>query len=158
MWYPFEGDNLLKYVLIQIQQIHFCVGTLTVMMACDALFFYIIILLSMKMNDICRKIENMIITGGETDLIQLKSLVSVHQKVLDFADKSSRTFSLAILFNCLVSTGVICLTFFQTSTADLPPIDFIRFFCFFFQQFCQIAMICVTGQLLIDSVSNSSLI
>lgn len=154
LWYPFEINDFFRYGVAQIQTLHCHYLAALMFLATDCFLFTLLIMLVMLFTSVSTMLENMIITGGEKDLIKLNKLIAVHQKVLDMADLNSKVFSVTALVNFLSSTGMICLSFFQVTVNTLSPNDLFRYFCFFSQQILQVGITCYLGEMLMDSVSQ----
>lgn len=155
MWYPFEIDNFVKYSLVQLQQMHISNVEGICFMATDTFLISLMMILIMLFTSVSKRLEDMIITGGEQDLIKLNELIVIHQEILNLADLNSGVFSVTVLFNFVSSTLLICLTFFQITLVELSFADLMRYIIFFIQQVNQVGTICYLGEMLIDSVSGA---
>ncbi|KAL5273820.1 GPROR8 family protein [Megaselia abdita] len=152
MWYPFKIDTRLIYGLVMTQQWHAGFIAAFCFLATDIFLFSVIVLLVMTLTFVSNELRGMTLRYGDKDLIQLKPLIIIHQKVLEVADLTSSVFSITVLFNFISSTAMICFTAFQITSDGMPVTELGRYLIFLTHQILQVGTICYLGEMLIDAV------
>ncbi|XP_055379573.1 putative odorant receptor 92a [Condylostylus longicornis] len=153
LWYPFDIDEDLKYSLVYIQQMHAGLIAAWGTLASDILMISMINLCVMQFDYISNTITNYLPSRNPNDTGMIKKIVIHHQKVLKLSEDVNEIFSMAILFNFLASSVIICLVGFQT-TAGVSALELFKYMLFLIFELVQVWTICYLGQKLIDSSSG----
>ncbi|KAL5287315.1 GPROR8.2 family protein [Megaselia abdita] len=150
LWYPFQVNTIPVYSFIYTHQVFAGYTAAGGFFCCDIFMFNLILLLCMNFSYIANSIAEMKPCGTEKDSMQLNALVKHHQRILELSNITSEIFSVTILVNFVSSVFIICLTSFQV-TAEVPPMDFIKYLLFLLHELSQIGTICYLGDYLITS-------
>ncbi|KAG5674149.1 hypothetical protein PVAND_004133 [Polypedilum vanderplanki] len=154
---PFDQHNLFYYVPFNL--IGMWIGAVAVftILATDLFFASIINIVVMEFDNLSQKFSGIDWNDNEGENIgikKLKSLVVIHNELMDISTELNAIFTLILFSNVFASITGICIYTFLAVSSGVSKYFWFRYSSSIFTMFLQIFTICFYGQRLSESSLN----
>ncbi|XP_055379572.1 putative odorant receptor 92a [Condylostylus longicornis] len=157
VWYPFELSNKWIYGLVIAQQIHISiVGTVSTLYI-ELLLMSMVMLCSTYFSIISKEILQLKPNRNQMNKEKLKliKIIKYHTEMLNLTETINNTFSMAVLFNFLASSIIICFIGFQVA-CGAEILEILRRMWFLLYEIVRVYIISYLGEELIQSSEGVS--
>lgn len=152
LYIPWEWqENRTYYILLFSESMAGCTAV-AAQISADLLICATATLIVMHFEHLGNTLRNHNLSGDwKEDSRFLAHIVCYHENLLRLLSDINDLFGIPLLFNFMVSSGLICFVGFQM-TVGVPPDMIFKLFLFLFSSTSQVYLICYYGQLVADAV------
>ncbi|KAH8332418.1 hypothetical protein KR074_002999 [Drosophila pseudoananassae] len=157
LYIPWEWqDNWSYYLLLFSENMAGCTAAAS-QISTDLLICAVVTLIVMHFEHLANTLKNHKLSGDwKEDSRFLAHTVSYHESLLRLLKEINDLFGIPLLFNFMVSSGLICFVGFQMTVGVTPDMIF-KLFLFLFSSTSQVYLISYYGQLVADAGLDISL-
>lgn len=155
IWYPFDPYGTGWFELNFFSQISAAYFSASAILGTDMLLCGVVLQICMHYDRLQRSLKmyrpNGVVNGTK-DYVELRRSVAMHSKVLQMSAKLDDIFGETILFNLVSSVVIVCVLGFLVLTAG-KSVKVLKYFMTLVTCIVQIYLVCLLGEMFIESVS-----
>lgn len=117
----------------------------------ESMLYALITLISMEFDFLKTDLMNLHYFPIHERSRKVNNLIELHNKLLDISDNLQKIYQSSFLMSFVISSALMCFIAFQLSTAGNDISKYAMYVPYFMAMSCQILLLCVFGQKLINA-------